>query len=208
MNRKDFINKINKGPRYRSQSRRIRSIMTVFIITSVAIIQYISYRFDDSSFSESSTEELRRNIKQDIRVSLISVSDGDTIHVLREDNNKSIKVRLHAIDAPELKQNFGEHSKQCLEDELENKPLSIVIQAVDRYDRAVADIKVAGENINLIMIEKGCAWFYTAFGNQLSSQNRNLYREAQNRAKLIGIGLWEDANAQAPWNYRRANRGN
>ena len=42
------------------------------------------------------------------------VSDGDTIHVLYE--NKTIKIRLSHIDAPERKQAHGIKSQKFLED--------------------------------------------------------------------------------------------
>ena len=42
------------------------------------------------------------------------VSDGDTIHVLYR--NKTIKIRLSHIDAPERKQAYGIKSQKFLED--------------------------------------------------------------------------------------------
>ena len=48
----------------------------------------------------------------DITGKVVKVSDGDTIWVL--DTKKKVKVRLLGIDAPEIKQAFGEESKMIL----------------------------------------------------------------------------------------------
>ena len=45
----------------------------------------------------------------DITGKVLKVSDGDTIWVL--DTKEKVKVRLLGIDAPEIKQAFGEESR-------------------------------------------------------------------------------------------------
>lgn len=42
---------------------------------------------------------------------VVAVADGDTLTVL-DANNHTTKVRLHAIDAPEKAQAFGQASKR------------------------------------------------------------------------------------------------
>ena len=44
---------------------------------------------------------------------VIRVSDGDTL--LLQSGSQRIKVRMYGIDAPELKQSYGEDSKSYLE---------------------------------------------------------------------------------------------
>ncbi len=44
---------------------------------------------------------------------VVKVHDGDTVHCLRGDN-VTLKVRLQAIDAPELGQPFGKASRERL----------------------------------------------------------------------------------------------
>ena len=44
---------------------------------------------------------------------VIRVSDGDTI--LIQSGSQKIRVRMYGIDAPELKQKYGEESKKYLE---------------------------------------------------------------------------------------------
>ena len=48
----------------------------------------------------------------DLRGKVIGVSDGDTIKILVD--KKQVTVRLEGIDSPESKQSFGNRSKQAL----------------------------------------------------------------------------------------------
>ncbi|MED5430437.1 MAG: thermonuclease family protein, partial [Pseudomonadota bacterium] len=66
------------------------------------------------------------------------VSDGDTIIV--QTNNKNIKIRLLYIDAPEIKQNYGNASKKFLQDLILNKKILVDTKKNDRYGRQLAEI--------------------------------------------------------------------
>ncbi|OYW11352.1 MAG: hypothetical protein B7Z55_19425, partial [Planctomycetales bacterium 12-60-4] len=50
---------------------------------------------------------------QEITGKVVGVHDGDTITLLTAEKEQ-VKVRLEGIDAPELKQAFGNASKQSL----------------------------------------------------------------------------------------------
>ena len=52
--------------------------------------------------------------RADFSVQVVHVQDGDTLTVLVD--KRQVKVPLDAIDAPELKQAFGQRSKQSLLD--------------------------------------------------------------------------------------------
>lgn len=67
------------------------------------------------------------------------VADGDTITVRNRDG-ATHKIRMHAVDAPELKQAGGEQSKAWLVQQLMNKNVKIVVSNTDRYKRQVAKV--------------------------------------------------------------------
>src|SRR5215212_4481249 len=66
---------------------------------------------------------------------VVKVSDGDTVTVLVE--NKQVRVRLDAIDAPELKQAFGSRSQQSLAEMCAAKSVRVIERGLDRYGRTV-----------------------------------------------------------------------
>ena len=90
------------------------------------------------------------------------VSDGDTF-VLNTDSG-AYRVRLHAIDAPELKQNFGAESKEYLIHLIANDSVSVDVIDIDRYDRIVGKVSTRQyADVNLQMISTGMSWHYYYF---------------------------------------------
>ena len=96
------------------------------------------------------------------------VSDGDTIHVLHE--NKTTKIRLSHIAAPERKQIYGSKSQKFLENMILHK--SVIVECKMKngkwyrgfYGRPICNIYLYETNsptyINAKMIKSGNAWVY------------------------------------------------
>lgn len=77
------------------------------------------------------------------------VPDGDTIKV-----KEGPYIRLAGVDAPEKRQKgFGE-AKEDLKNLVMGKTVTYTEEAIDRYGRVVAKVKVGDKNINKIMERK------------------------------------------------------
>lgn len=126
---------------------------------------------------------------------VVSVSDGDTITVLVDFEQK--KVRLAEIDAPEKKQAFGNKAKIALSDKVFGKTVTVDYKEKDRYGRFVGYVKVDNKNINLEMVEEGYAWRYTNYSKDYN------YAIAQGKAQANKSGLWVDPNPIPPWTFRK-----
>ena len=109
--------------------------------------------FSLNGFTYSSTEN----------GNIIKIIDGDTVHFLKEGDTKYKKIRLVGIDAPELKQEFGKESRQCLVELIENKPIQLVKFGQDRYQRILAKIKIDQVGFYLVMIRIGFVFFYLRY---------------------------------------------
>lgn len=130
---------------------------------------------------------------------VISVADGDTL-TLVDANREKVKVRLGQIDAPESAMPYGGKAKQALADKVFGKQVSIAVETKDRYGRVVGVVWLQGKEINLQLLEEGMAWWYKDY----SSDKR--YQAAQEQARQAKKGLWEQANPQAPWEWRKQQR--
>ncbi|EGT75488.1 thermonuclease family protein [Haemophilus haemolyticus] len=130
---------------------------------------------------------------------VVKISDGDTLTCLAK-GNKSIKVRLAEIDAPEKKQAFGQKSKKALSDMVYLRDVRLSLKGQDRYQRTLAIVYYQDKNINLEMVKQGMAWAYKQYSHN------PIYLQAQENAQAKGIGLWADNNPIEPSQWRRQEK--
>jgi endonuclease YncB( thermonuclease family) len=90
---------------------------------------------------------------------VVSVYDGDTITAL-DTNKRQHKIRLAGIDAPEIKQDFGQKAKRRLSKLVFGRAVLIEGGKIDRHGRRVAKLLVHGRDACLEMIRLGLAWHY------------------------------------------------
>lgn len=130
---------------------------------------------------------------------VVSVHDGDTLTVLA--SGKQIKVRLSEIDAPELRQPFGQRSRQALANICFRREASVVESGKDRYGRAVGHVICDGVDANTEQVRRGMAWVYVRY----APKNSPVY-PIQAEARSQRTGLWEDPRPVPPWEWRQAGR--
>lgn len=131
---------------------------------------------------------------------VVSVHDGDTIKVMREE--RPVKIRLNGIDAPELRQDFGTQSKKTLSRLVFGKVVGVRAVDIDRYGRTVGIIYLPdGTNVNYAMVRSGMAWWYRQY-----APDDTTLAEYEQEAREAKRGLWSRGDAVAPWEYRRHRR--
>lgn len=137
--------------------------------------------------------------RADLPARVVAVHDGDTVTVLAD--QRRLRVRLTDIDAPELKQPFGKHSKTALSDLCFGKLAGFEIRGRDRYGRTLARLRCNGVDANAEQVRRGYAWVYTRYVRA----NSPLYT-LQLDAQTARRGLWIDRAPTAPWEWRRQRR--
>ena len=133
---------------------------------------------------------------------VVGVANGDTITVLDADKVQH-KIPLAGIDAPVKKQAFGNRSKESLSDLVFDKTMNVEKEKRDRYGRQIGKVLVNGQDVNLVQVERGMAFFYRQYQREQSTNDRRLYEAAEDAAKAGGRGfLWRDVDAAPPWVFR------
>lgn len=135
----------------------------------------------------------------------ISITDGDTLTVLDASNTQH-KIRLAGIDAPERKQPFGNVSRQHLAQLAFGKAVLVVHDKKDRYGRHVGKVTVDGADVNLEQIKAGLAWHYKAYEGEQPAEDRAAYAAAELAARSARRGLWSEASAVPPWEWRHRKK--
>jgi endonuclease YncB( thermonuclease family) len=132
----------------------------------------------------------------------VGVHDGDSMTLLVDTpaGPRQSKVRLDAIDAPELGQPFSNRSKQMLSGMVFDKECSVESLGPDKYGRTIGRVAVDGKDVNAAMIEAGMAWHFDKYDDRQSMADR------QEAARKAGAGLWADPQPIAPGEWRKMSK--
>lgn len=133
-------------------------------------------------------------------VTVTKVSDGDSLRSGR------LKIRLHGIDAPELKQTCtdpqgaawpcGRAARDAMADITETARLRCDLMDVDRYGRLVMRCFAGGTDIAAHLVANGLALAYRRYSTD--------YVDAEAVARENHRGMWA-GDFEAPWDWRRRN---
>ena len=128
---------------------------------------------------------------------VVGVVDGDTADVRLASG--MIRVRFHAIDAPESGQPHGKAAKAALSDLIFGKAVDVEPFEQDRYDRLVARVWLGDVDVNAEMVKTGHAWTYRRYADDAA------YCAYESAARDLRRGLWRLPPEQriAPWEWRR-----
>lgn len=129
---------------------------------------------------------------------LVSVIDGDSLLVSRE--GQEVHLRLYGIDAPEFNQPGAGLARRHLKLLVSGRPLSVTVMDIDRYGRAVAQVRTDRTHVNEELIRVGAAWVYPRYCTTAGCQR---WKELQQQARTQRIGLWRQQRPISPWQWKR-----
>lgn len=136
-----------------------------------------------------------------LRGKVVGVHDGDSLSLLV--GQRTYKLRLEGIDAPELGQDYGRAAKRFLGDLAVNQSIEARVSDIDRYSRVVARIWLGKLDLCRLMVSSGYAWHYAQYSSDPG------LRLAEREARAGSRGLWAAENGRAPiapWEYRKSRR--
>ncbi len=131
-------------------------------------------------------------------ISVTKVSDGDSLR------SGVLKIRLHGIDAPELKQTCidnqgaswpcGRAAREAMAEIATTAPLRCVLMDVDRYGRLIMRCFAGRTDIAEHLVANGLALAYRRYSTD--------YVAAETTARRHRRGVWS-GEFEAPWDWRR-----
>ena len=135
-----------------------------------------------------------------LQAKVIEVRSGNVIVVTNI--NRPLSVRLKAVVPPEVGQPFNDVARDHLKSLVLDKTVTVEYTHIaDNYLEA----RVFFNNIDIgsQMLRDGVAWYDHASDYELNQADQVLYAQCEAAARAEERGLWQDAAALAPWEYRR-----
>ena len=119
--------------------------------------------------------------------------DGDTLTVI--DGAAAVRVRLAGVDAPEPRQAGGSRSRQALEELVAGQTVRIDVVA-EQPGGILGRVHAGGTDVAAELVRRGLAY---------RSASRGSYPHLaalEGEAERARRGVWADAAARRPWDYR------
>lgn len=129
------------------------------------------------------------------------VIDGDTF-VLDSAERGELRVRLHAVDAPEWTQAHATESKHALEQLLRGRPVEVECYKTDPHGREVCRVYAGSIDVGRVLVGRGAAWHYDRYADEQTFDERRELARTEARARHEGLGLWAAAEPMPPWECR------
>ena len=131
----------------------IKYCKVVLNINEITAKEYLILRDEDNAriFLSITNKDYYDSYKYAVVLNkkYITVLDGDTIKY------KNQRYRFIGLDAPELKQNYGEQAKNFVINSINNaSKISMLISSYDLYDRILCHIIIDGEPLAYSMIKE------------------------------------------------------
>jgi len=155
-------------------------------------------------------------IEQDLGY-IFAVHDGDSYKMQLAEK---VWIRLVGIDCPEIfsiyvtaTQPFGRVIGDTVRSLIKGKVVTYKLYTHDKFGRTVAALSVNGDDLGLLLIRNGWAWYASPEKNTISLSMRRKYAKAQREAKSKGLGLWagyvgidgKKVDPIEPWKWRKIN---
>lgn len=144
------------------------------------------------------------------------VVSGQTLEIVDQTANIPVlqQVRLLGITAPDLKQQpWGEEAKRYLQELCQGKEVLLEgnLEEKDPYGRILAYVWLDGVLLNEQLVQEGYVLPEpTGVYEQpaLNPQYSQRFQYAQERARILGLGIWNPQNPmrQTPNEFRRQNQ--
>lgn len=128
-----------------------------------------------------------------VRPQVLRVHDGDTVSLSCA--QRTIKLRLADVDAPEIAQAYGPEARGMLQRLLTARHIQVQTRARDRYGREIGDVLVDGQSVSLRLVEQGLAWCGPRAAAACTTR--------QQQARRQRAGLWQQDDPMPPWQWRR-----
>jgi micrococcal nuclease len=164
-------------------------ILRLLILLAVAIAAHFYFRRGGAApaVPESSSAERGAAATRLGPCDVTHVTDGDTLNVRCAGRKE--RVRMLQIDTPEREDALYEEAGDALEALIAARSVELELgpEERDEHGRLLAYVFVAGDNLNLEMIERGWSPYFDRYGAGAYARE---FAAAERAAREARLGIW------------------
>jgi|GEM_PF-2410884 len=194
----------------------VYTAIVVLCILFLTVIKYRTPQVQESAESEPLSGDLPLSVELSDPIPgqivgyVVEVLDGDTFDIVTREN-KSVRILLYGIDAPEIDQPFGDVAKGWLSQHVEESWVRFIPHREDDsgvtfadvyaiYPRPIRSMQCFDWNLSFLMISKGLAW------HDMRATGRTGFADVEFYSADHKYGLWATSPQTAPWEWRKLSK--
>lgn len=160
--------------------------LSYVLIFVLMLLSFFGGSYFEKQKIKSSTYPLSSPYSSDQKLTVVEVSDGDT---LKLSDGKTF--RLYGINAPEVKEPFFEEAKAFTENLVLGKEITFEQETnykIDKFGRELGYVFIDGANLNIKLVRNGLARVVLYEKRaKIKYQDELLTAEKEAREKKVGI---------------------
>ena len=168
--------------------KKKNKLISYFLILLLMLLSFFGGSYYEKQKISSSSYPTTPSISSNQNLSVVEVSDGDT---LKLSDGKTF--RLYGVNAPEVKEPYYEEAKVFTQNLILGKEISFEQEAnykVDKFGRELGYVFVDGVNLNLELVRNGLARV-VLYEKRAKIKYQDELLSAENEAKVKRVGVWK-----------------
>ena len=168
--------------------KKKNKLISYFLILLLMLLSFFGGSYYEKQKISSSSYPTTPSISSNQNLSVVEVSDGDT---LKLSDGKTF--RLYGVNAPEVKEPYYEEAKVFTQNLILGKEISFEQEAnykVDKFGRELGYVFVDGVNLNLELVRNGLARV-VLYEKRAKIKYQDELLSAEKSAKELRLGIWK-----------------
>ena len=168
--------------------KKKNKIISYFLVLLLVLLSFFGGSYYEKQKIKSSSYPTTPLIPSNKNLSVVEVSDGDT---LKLSDGKTF--RLYGVNAPEVKEPFFEEAKAFTENLVLGKEISFEQEEnykVDKFGRELGYVIIDEVNLNIELIRNGFARVIL-YEKRAKIKYQDELLSAEKSAKELRLGIWK-----------------
>ena len=168
--------------------KKKNKLISYFLILLLMLLSFFGGSYYEKQKISSSSYPTTPSISSNQNLSVVEVSDGDT---LKLSDGKTF--RLYGVNAPEVKEPYYEEAKVFTQNLILGKEISFEQEAnykVDKFGRELGYVFVDGVNLNLELVRNGLARV-VLYEKRAKIKYQDELLSAEKVAREKRMGVWK-----------------